>query len=126
MPIVVRANDPRANEKSHQIKKVLGKLCDTELSIKTMRECMDKLTELMGGMPISEQSFAKFGIASKFVNNVSNGTSILQVHVPEEYVASGITEHRDRQFVTFEINRSTNVQNLHNSDSVVVEQLKKK
>ena len=83
MPIV-RSNDPRANDKAHQIKTVLGKMCDSEISIETKRACVQKLTELLQGMPMSESTFTEFGIQARLIKEKDE--TMLHVHVPKEYV----------------------------------------
>lgn len=117
MPIV-RANDPKANDKAYQIKNVLGKMCDAELSIETKRACVQKLTELMRGMPMTEASFMEFGIQSRLIKE-KDGTT-LHVHVPKEFVASGIEDNREDQWIVFNINRALNTDNLGNSDTAVI------
>lgn len=117
MPIV-RANDPKANDKAYQIKTVLGKMCDDELSIETKRACVQKLTDLMQGMPMTEASFMEFGIQSRLIKEKDETT--LHVHVPKEFVASGIEEKRDDQWIVFHINRALNTDNLGNSDTAII------
>ena len=117
MPIV-RSNDPRANDKAHQIKTVLGKMCDSEISIETKRACVQKLTELLQGMPMSESTFTEFGIQARLIKEKDE--TMLHVHVPKEYVAFGIEENREDQWIVFHINRALNTDNLGNSDSAVI------
>lgn len=118
---IIRANDPHANDVSYQIKSILGKMCDPELSIGTRRECVEKLTKLMQGMPMSEKTFLEMGVNAKLVSNDKETT--LHVNVPKEFVAAGITENRDSQWVVFQVNKSINIDDLHNSDSAVVTDL---
>lgn len=120
MPIV-RANDPHANDKGYQIKTILGKMCDMELSSETKRACVEKLTELMQGMPMSEASFEQFGIKSRLINSEKETT--LHVHVPKEFVAYGIEENREDQWIVFQINRAINTENLGNSDTAIITDL---
>lgn len=115
---VIRANDPRANDIPHQIKTILGQMCDTEISIESKQKYVERLTGYMKGLPMSEDTFHKLGIAAKLVRGDRETT--LHVLVPKEYVASGITENRDSQWIVFTINRATNVENLHDSDTAYV------
>ncbi|MBR1988613.1 MAG: hypothetical protein IKA36_06240 [Clostridia bacterium] len=118
---IVRANDPRANDIPHQIKLTLGQMCDMEVSMETRRKCVEKLTELMQGMPMTEATFQAMGVPAKMVKTENEVT--LHVHVPKEYVSSGITENRDSQWIVFQINRALNLDNLNNSDTAVVTDL---
>lgn len=122
MPII-RAQDPNANSKSHQIKQLLGKMCDMELSTTTKRECTDKLTELMRGLPMTAQTFIQLGLEAKM--NVVNNQKILLVHVPAEYVSSGIADNRNNQWISFGLSSVLDTENLGKNDVVEIENLKK-
>ena len=110
MPIV-RSNDPNADNVQHQVLVCLGKLLDNTLSNETKQSLMDRLTSLLKGKGCDQKSFADLGIKA---NNISgaNGDRLLQIYVPKNYVSSNITEERDNQWITFTINKATNVENL--------------
>lgn len=121
MPII-RANDPHANDTAYQIKTVLGKMCDAELSAETRKDCVEKLTSIMKGLPFTEDTFRRIGLEARFVT-VDNEAS-LHIRVPKEFVSSGIEENRDNQWVVFGINRAINTENLGHSDTAVITDLK--
>ena len=50
---------------------------------------------------------------------------ILMVHVPKDYVSSGIAENRDQQWISFGITKMLDTENLGKNDSVVIEDFKK-
>ena len=118
---VVRAHDPHAKDTSYQVKTILGQMCDPELSIGTRRECVEKLTAIMQGMPMTEKTFLEMGINAKLVSDEKETT--LRVLVPKEFVSAGITENRDSQWVVFHINRALNLEGLKNSDTAVITDL---
>ena len=124
MPIV-RAQDPKASDKSHQIKLILGKMCDMEISAKTRQDCVEHLTALMQGLPVTPATFSKFGIESKLTDDEKTKQKILLVHVPKDYVSSGIAENRDQQWISFGITKVLDTEDLGKNDSVVIEDLKK-
>ena len=117
MPII-RANDPRENDTAHQIKKTLGMMCDAELSNETKQLCVEKLTKLMQGLPMTEETFRNIGINAKLIKTEKELT--LHVHVPKEYVFSGIKENRNAQWIVFQINRALDIENLNNSDKALI------
>lgn len=114
MPII-RANDPKAQDRKHNVLTILGKLCDHELTIATQRELMDKLTELMSGEPMTEETFKKLDLQCKLAEDEQTKVMTLLVHIPKAYVASSIVENRDNQWIQFTINRALDL-NFHDSE----------
>ena len=114
MPIV-RANDPKANDRGHQVSTILGKLCDRELSIRTQRDLMDNLTKLLAGAPFNEDTFKSLGLQCKLFTDEATKLTTLMVHVPKQYVASSIEDNRDDQWVQFDVNRALNL-DFHDSE----------
>lgn len=107
---IIRANDPHANDKGYQLKTVLGKMCDLELSTETKRECVTVMTEILQGEHFGADVFRKFGLEVKL--ETDNAETKLYVRVPKEFVSANISDNRDDQWVVFTVNKATNVSDL--------------
>ena len=114
MPII-RANDPHAQDRKHNVLTILGKLCDRELSVATQRDLMDKLTALLAGESMTEETFKKLDLQCKLFDDPETKIRTLLVHVPKKYVAASIEENRDDQWIQFTINRALNL-DFHDSE----------
>ena len=121
MPII-RANDPHANDTAYQVCSVLGKMCAVDLSSETKHQCVEKLTKLLQGQTMSSDTFKHLGIDARIIDTGKD--TEIHIHVPKKFVAAGITEDRDNQWIVFKVNRALNIDDLGNSDTAIITDMK--
>ena len=95
---------------STKLLKILGRMADENLPIRTKKQLMEELSQLLGGKPFTTETFANYGIQARILDGDKNITMFLEVMVPNAYLpAYKQTKEGRPQPVVFDINRVLNI-----------------
>ena len=104
---MIKQGDVTLDVRSELLKN-FGKLADTSISMMTRQHSIDRISELLKGYPINEETFKTFDIESRIEKN-QDETEVLVVTIPKEFLPIDLQESKEAVEVGFTIKKKLNI-----------------